>query len=114
MPKPQGTTVHELTAIVESALGLLTSSEADTIIGERSPEYDLLIQGAQALQGLTWALAKGNGMKETVAVQRAGAQGLAALCTLVHYAYALGLRRGTDRIYTAWNQLQQEFEEQSG
>lgn len=113
MPKPQGSTVHELTAIVESALGLLTSSEADAIIGERSPEYNLLIQGAQALQGLTWALAKGNGMRETVAVQRAGAQGLAALCTLVHYAYALGLRRGAEP-YAAKEAIEREFQEQSG
>lgn len=113
MPKQRGTTVQTLTAQVESALRLLTSNDADAIIGERSPEYDLLIQGVQALQGLTWALAKGNGMRETATVLRAGAQGLATLCTIVHYAYALGIRRGMQRS-SEQGAAEREFQEQSG
>jgi hypothetical protein len=80
---------------VELALKLLDSETADGIIGSPQPEeYGTLIRGTQAAFNMLWMMAKGNGMRENPDVLRMGAQGQAILLTLVHYAYALGVRQG--------------------
>ena len=80
---------------VELALKLLDSETADEIIGKPQPdEYGTLIRGTQAAYNMLWMLAKSNGMQGTGSVLRMGAQALTILLTIVHYAYALGLRRG--------------------
>lgn len=82
------------TAKVQAALSLLTSEQADAIIGEQTPEYRKLIRGGEALAAMVWALVQSGGAftKEEKLEQMAQAQ--AVLLTLVHYAYALGMRRG--------------------
>ena len=94
--KAAGTISHEeLAARVKKALGLLDSETADGIIGmPPGDEYDALIQGAAALLGMEWALMKSHGMVESPESLRGGNQTLLMMTTIVHYAYALGLKRG--------------------
>ena len=85
----------EAEATVVRALKLLDSETADEIIGEVRPEeYDTMIQAVQAAYHMIWVLAKSNGMRQTKEILKMGAQAQAVLLTLVHYAYALGIRRG--------------------
>lgn len=97
-PAPQNkaglVALQELTAEVQAALALLDSEAADGIIGEAGAEYKTLIQGARAAMAMGWAASKSQGMRETHESLRYGAQTLSMVLTLVHYAYALGMRRG--------------------
>lgn len=90
--------LEEWTATVKAALALCDSDQADALIknGEAGgpAEHGSLLRAGQALYSMVWAMAKGAGMRETVETRRMGAQGLAMLETLIHYAYALGVRRG--------------------
>lgn len=91
------TELQEQHAKVELALGLLTSESADEIIGAPQPdEYGVLVRGVQGAYHMLWMMAKGNGMRQTEVTLKMGAQALSILLTIVHYAYALGLRRGRD------------------
>lgn len=82
---------------VEQALKLLDSETADGIIGQPQPdEYGILIRGVRAAHNMLWMLARSNGMRQSKAVLKMGAQALTILLTLVHYAYALGIRRGRE------------------
>jgi hypothetical protein len=95
MRSPQNKAViQELTDRAQAALGLLDSETADAIIGEQTDEYRALIQGAHATLGLDWAAMKGAGLRENPATLKAHGQSLMVVTTLVHYAYALGIRRG--------------------
>ena len=81
----------------EQALDLLDSETADGIIGSLPPdEYGVLIRGVRAAYTMLWMMAKGNGMRQTKATLKMGAQALTILLTIVHYAYALGVRRGRE------------------
>jgi len=53
-----------------------------------------LVRGVQGVYHMLWMMAKGNGMKETKASLKMGAQAMVMLLQLVHYAYALGIRQG--------------------
>ena len=88
--------LQELLEQAQAALKLLDQETADGIIGERSPEYDTLIQGANAVMAMAWAVNKTHGLRQTPASLKAGAQTLGMVLTLVHYAYALGIRRGRE------------------
>lgn len=80
---------------VELALSLLTSEAADEIIGSpQLDEYGVLVRGVQGAYHMLWMMAKVNGMRQTKAALKMGAQALSILLTIVHYAYALGLERG--------------------
>ena len=80
---------------VELALGLLDSETADGIIGSPQPdEYGTLIRGVRAAYMMLWAMARGNGMRETQVTLKMGAQALTILLSIIHYAYALGIRQG--------------------
>ena len=81
-------------AAITAALTLLTTDEADAIIGEPGDEYRALIQGAEAVPQLLWALALKNGVRKKQSVLEMWAQGQMMLLQLVHDAYALGVRRG--------------------
>ena len=81
---------------VEQALKLLDSETADGIIGTPPDEYGILVRGIQAAHTMLWMVAKGNGMRQSKAVLKMGAQALSILLTLVHYAYALGIRAGQE------------------
>ena len=85
---------------VEAALALLDSEGADALIqgvGRRDasdPEYQALIKGVRGVHQMLWSMALGNGMRRNKAVLKMGAQALTILLTLVHYAFALGVRAG--------------------
>lgn len=89
-------TVAELSEQAQAALKLLDQETADGIIGEKTAEYDTLIQGANAVMAMAWAANKTHGLRQTPASLTAGAQTLSMVLTLVHYAYALGVRRGRE------------------
>lgn len=89
--------IKQIEEEVQNALRLCDSSTADDIIGAPPPEeYGTLIKATKAAYQMLWILAKSNGMKESKEVLEMGAKGLMILTTLVHYAYALGVRRGTE------------------
>ena len=86
-------------AQVEEALALCDSETADGIIGSPPPEeYGVLVQGVKAAYQMLWMMAKANGLKQNPTTFRMGAQAMLMLATIVHYAYALGIRRGRTRI----------------
>lgn len=84
--------LEKQTAAITKALALLTSDEADAIIGEPGDEYQVLIQGAEAMSQLLWALAVNNGVRKKKAVVKMWAQGQVMLLQLVHTAFAMGMR----------------------
>ena len=83
-----------LSAQVQAALKLLDTEAADALIGERTEDYDTLIQGANALMALDWSMKKTQGLRETQQSLKAGAQTMTMVLQLVHFAYALGVKRG--------------------
>jgi len=94
--------LEQQTAAITAALSLLSPDEADAIIGEPGDEYRALIQGAEAVPQLLWALAlklvkteAGNVESRTRKkkwVLKAWAQGQMMLLQLVHIAFAMGMR----------------------
>ena len=84
-------------AEVEQALALCDSETADGIIGTPQPEeYGTLVQGVKGCYHMLWMMAKANGLKQNQTTFRMGAQVMLMLATIVHYAYALGIKRGSD------------------
>ena len=93
--------MQALVAQVQAAQQLLSSEEADDLIGEalEGEAYRALIQATQAQVTLGWMMAKGQGARETPAALRMQAQQMVILLDLVHKAYALGARAGrTDSV----------------
>jgi hypothetical protein len=86
--------METLAAQVQAAQQLLSSEEADGIIGEADDEYRALIQAARAVTTMQWMMARGQGARETPAALRMQAQSMIIVLDLVHKAYALGVRRG--------------------
>jgi ribosomal protein L30/L7E len=86
--------LEELQAEAEAALQLLDSETADAIIGEDTPEHRTLIRGTQAAMAMHYAMMKSLGLRETRQTLHRASQTMAVMLTLVHYAYALGIRRG--------------------
>lgn len=87
--------LHEVEREARAALALLDQETADALIGEQTEEYRTLIRAVQAVKGLEWGLLKTHGLREKAALA-VGAKTLAMLLTLIHYAYALGIRRGRE------------------
>ena len=91
---------QELDAIraeVEMALGLCDSETANALIGDPQPdEYGTLIRGVRSTYQMLWMMVKGSGFKDTPNSIRMGAQALTMLLTIVHYAYALGIKHGRE------------------
>ena len=84
-------------AQVERTLQLCDSETADALIGSPQPdEYGTLVRGTRAAYMMLWLLARTNGMKETKSTLKMGAQAMKILLTIVHYAYALGIKRGSE------------------
>jgi len=89
------TELNQVRAQVERTLKLCDSETADALIGSPQPdEYGTLIRGVRAAYTMLWMLARNNGMRETKDILTMGAQALTIMLTIVHYAYALGVRRG--------------------
>lgn len=81
---------------VERALALLDSETADEIIGQADEAYKALIQGMDGAHDMMFLMALTNGMKNTQKVRNMAGQGKLAMVTLVHYAYALGVKKGKE------------------
>jgi len=91
------TELNQARAQVERTLKLCDSETADALIGSPQPdEYGTLVRGVRAAYMMLWTLARSNGMRETKAILTMGAEMLTILLTIVHYAYALGLKRGRE------------------
>ena len=91
------TGLDQMRAEVELALKLCDSETADGIIGEPVPEeHKVLVQGVKSVYRMLWSMARTNGMRQTPQTLRMGAQTLLMLATIVHYAYALGIKRGRE------------------
>lgn len=91
-----GNGLQELAAEVQAALGLLDGETADELIGEPDEAYGALVKGVRAAVAMEWSAARLHGLRKTPNMLRYGAQTLTILLTLVHYAYALGCRRGRE------------------
>lgn len=84
---------------VEAALKLLDSETADGIIGTSTGELQALEQGTQSALAMVWMMAvQSCGIKtekgKTHPLQKAIAQATLMVVTMVHYAFALGMRQG--------------------
>lgn len=90
----KNTIADDHSASVQTALSLLDSETADGIIGEQTDEYKALIQGARSSMTLLWMLMKSFGVKENQKSLRGFSQAMLVVLTIVHYAYALGIKRG--------------------
>ena len=89
--------LEQQTAAITRALSLLSPDEADAIIGESGDEYQALIQAAEALPQMLWAVAVKNGIRKRDNVLVMWVKGQSMLLQLVHDAYALGVRRGREQ-----------------
>jgi len=97
MTKKQEPILEKLTGEVTAALKLLNPDTAEQIVGSDPPdEYGTLIRGTRAVHTMMWAALKQQGLTETQASLKAGAQALMMLLQIVNYAYALGLKRGRE------------------
>ena len=98
--KNRTSSISELSERATEALALLTAQQADLIVGapEGEGKYKPLIQGAEAVMSLTWAVNKTHGLRQNPASLKANAQAMAMVLTLVHYAYAFGIERGRKEI----------------
>jgi len=88
--------LREARAEVERALALCDSETADGIIGAPPDEYGTLVRGVRAGYQMLWMMALGNGVRKNTKTLKMGAQMLTILLSIVHYAYALGVRRGRE------------------
>lgn len=80
----------------ERALALMDSETADAIIGEQTPAYRTLIQGMDGAHNMMFVMAISNGMDNNGQTRALAGQGKLMMLTLVHYAYALGIKRGRE------------------
>jgi hypothetical protein len=96
MPRPKSPEIQTADQQLKRALELLSSEEADAIIGEPGEGYQALLEGVQAAQGILWAGMKLHGVRQNPKSLKIISQNLVILQTLVHYAYALGLRRAQE------------------
>lgn len=85
---------EKLQAEAQTALKLLDSETADAIIGEPGEEYGELIRGSRSAMTMLWMFMKSMGVPENQKTLRGFSQAMVVVLTLVHYAYALGMRRG--------------------
>jgi hypothetical protein len=86
----------EMTAEVERALSLLDSKMADDIIGEPFENYGVLIKATRSAMTMLWAMMKTFGLAQSDKSLRQFSQAMIVILTLVHYAYALGVKRGRE------------------
>jgi hypothetical protein len=95
-PAGDKTSITGLTAEIKAAQALLSPEEADAIIGEESDEHRALLAGIRALMSLSWAAMQQRGLRPTPAATQDAGKALIMAVSLVHEAYALGVRRGRE------------------
>lgn len=89
------TTPKQMHDTVAAALALLTTDEADAIIGKPGPGYAELVKALQAESGMLFGAFTGTyGLRKNKASQKTMAQAMAVFAQLLHFAYALGKREG--------------------
>jgi len=93
-PAGDKTSITGLTAEIKAAQALLKPEEADEIIGEETEEHRTLLAGMRALMALNWAAMQQRGLRPTPAATQDAGKTLIMAVSLVHEAYALGLRQG--------------------
>jgi len=96
--RPDGNKISGLTAEVKAAQSLLSPEEADAIIGEQTDDYRAAMAGMRALMGLHWAAMQQRGLRPTPAATQDAGKALIMAVSLVHEAYALGVRRGREEV----------------
>ena len=82
---------------INAALKVMTMEEADAIIGEPSADYVLLGKAVQPLHRVLLRLCYNNKLRKTRKVIKAWSQQMLLVSSLVHLAYALGIREGIQR-----------------
>ena len=87
----------DLAAQVQRVLDLMTQEEADAIIVEAGDEYKTLGAGMKAIYGLLWATMRRFGLRHNPRSLKMMSQSMILMSVVVHYAYALGIRRGIGR-----------------
>jgi len=93
------TELNQARAQVERTLKLCDSETADVLIGSPQPdEYGTLIRGTRAAYTMLWMLARRQRDEGDKVTLKMGAQAMTILLTIVHYAYALGLKRGRESV----------------
>jgi len=93
--KQQG--LEQINTEIQKALSLITTEEADEIIGSPPPdEYKPIIQGVQAIMGLHWVAMRRHGLRQTKRSLDLAAKSMTMMLNLTHYVYALGIRQGRD------------------
>jgi len=88
-------TLEQVNTMIQKALDLIATEEADKVIGSPPPdEYKPIIQGVQAIMGLNWSIMRQHGLRQTKRSLDLAAKSMTMMLSLVHYAYALGIREG--------------------
>lgn len=88
------TQTPDLEASIQQVLDLMTQEEADALIVEAGDEYKTLGTGMKAIYGLLWATMRRFGLRQNARSFRVMSQSMILMSVVVHYAYALGIRRG--------------------
>lgn len=86
----------EVNARIQAALKLLDTDAADEIIGTPWPEHKVLVQGVEAAIQLLWAGMQNCGARKSKRALEYTAKTQIMLLQMVHFAYALGIKRGRD------------------
>jgi len=98
-PKPETgiAKLAEVNARIQAALALLDTDKADEIIGEPGPEHGVLVQGVEASIQLLWAGMQNCGTRKSKIALGYTAKTQIILLQIVHFAYALGIKRGREQ-----------------
>jgi len=86
----------EVNARIQEALKLLDTDGADQIIGTPGPEHKVLVQGVEAAIQLLWAGMQRCGARKSRRALEYTAKTQIVLLQMMHFAYALGMRRARD------------------
>lgn len=89
-------TLEEVSARVQAALKLLDTEAADAIIQESTEEHKVLIQGVEAAMQMLWAGMQSCGARKNAKSLQYVAKTQIVLLQMVHFAYALGIKRGRE------------------
>jgi len=88
--------LEEVSARVQAALKLLDTDTADAIIQEPTEEHKVLIQGVEAATQMLWAGMRAQGARNNERSLEYVAKTQIVLLQMVHFAYALGIKRGRE------------------
>lgn len=87
--------IQGLNETVQAALGVMTSEDAEGLIGEKPDVLEVLLAGVQASVGLLWSTALAAGARKKQKTLKMVAASQVVLLTLVLYAFAKGVEHGS-------------------